>query len=64
MLHRRLILFRRCVANLHLSQPAAAASKNGFDRYGDPRDPKVNAVDWAEQIPFSETRNILAALMW
>lgn len=24
---------------------------------GDPRDPKVDAVDWVERIPFSETRN-------
>jgi soluble lytic murein transglycosylase len=25
--------------------------------YGDPRDPKVVAVDWVERIPLSETRN-------
>jgi soluble lytic murein transglycosylase len=25
--------------------------------YGDPRDPHVDAVDWAERIPFAETRN-------
>jgi soluble lytic murein transglycosylase len=25
--------------------------------YGDPRDPRVDAVDWVERIPFSETRN-------
>ena len=25
--------------------------------YGDPRDPNVDPVDWAERIPFSETRN-------
>jgi soluble lytic murein transglycosylase len=25
--------------------------------YGDPRDPNVDAVDWVERIPFSETRN-------
>jgi soluble lytic murein transglycosylase len=25
--------------------------------YGDPRDPKVVAIDWVERIPFSETRN-------
>src|SRR3954454_21173564 len=24
---------------------------------GDPRDPAVDAVDWVERIPFSETRN-------
>jgi len=26
-------------------------------RYGDPRDPNVDAIDWIERIPFSETRN-------
>jgi len=26
-------------------------------RYGDPRDPNVDAVDWVERIPFAETRN-------
>jgi peptidoglycan lytic transglycosylase len=25
--------------------------------YGDPRDPSVDAIDWVERIPFSETRN-------
>lgn len=25
--------------------------------YGDPRDPKVDPVDWVERIPFTETRN-------
>jgi soluble lytic murein transglycosylase len=25
--------------------------------YGDPRDPNVDAIDWVERIPFSETRN-------
>jgi soluble lytic murein transglycosylase len=25
--------------------------------HGDPRDPKVDAVDWVERIPFAETRN-------
>jgi soluble lytic murein transglycosylase len=25
--------------------------------YGDPRDPRVDAVDWVERIPLSETRN-------
>nr|AAF04319.1 putative soluble lytic transglycosylase precursor [Bradyrhizobium japonicum] len=35
--------------------------KKWVDRYGDPRDPKVDAVDWVELIPFSETRNYAAA---
>ena len=26
-------------------------------RFGDPRDPNVDPVDWVERIPFSETRN-------
>ncbi len=34
-----------------------------IDRYGDPRDPKVDAVDWVEQIPFSETRNYVQRIM-
>src|SRR4030095_7581513 len=31
--------------------------KKWVERYGDPRDPKVDAVDWVELIPFSETRH-------
>ena len=26
-------------------------------RYGDPRKPEVDPVDWVERIPFAETRN-------
>jgi soluble lytic murein transglycosylase len=37
--------------------------KKWIDRYGDPRDPKVDAVDWVEQIPFSETRNYVMRIM-
>jgi soluble lytic murein transglycosylase len=33
------------------------------ERYGDPRDPKVDAIDWVEQIPFSETRNYVQRIM-
>ncbi len=33
------------------------------ERYGDPRDPKVDAVDWVELIPFSETRNYVQRVM-
>jgi soluble lytic murein transglycosylase len=32
-------------------------------RYGDPRDPKVDPVDWVERIPFSETRNYVQRVM-
>ena len=34
-----------------------------IDRYGDPREPKVDAVDWVELIPFSETRNYVQRIM-
>jgi soluble lytic murein transglycosylase len=34
-----------------------------IDRYGDPRDPRVDAVDWVELIPFSETRNYVQRIM-
>jgi len=27
------------------------------ERYGDPRDPAVDPIDWVENIPFTETRN-------
>jgi soluble lytic murein transglycosylase len=32
-------------------------------RYGDPRDPSVDPVDWVEQIPFSETRTYAQRVM-
>jgi soluble lytic murein transglycosylase len=31
--------------------------------YGDPRDPKIDPVDWVERIPFSETRNYVERVM-
>jgi soluble lytic murein transglycosylase len=31
--------------------------KEWIEQYGDPRNPKVDPVDWIERIPFSETRN-------
>ena len=31
--------------------------------YGDPRDPKVDPVDWVERLPFSETRNYVMRVM-
>ncbi|GJD52921.1 Membrane-bound lytic murein transglycosylase F [Methylobacterium crusticola] len=31
--------------------------KKWIDAYGDPRDPRIDAVDWVERIPFTETRN-------
>ena len=32
-------------------------------RYGDPRDPSVDPIDWVERIPFSETRNYVQRVM-
>jgi soluble lytic murein transglycosylase len=32
-------------------------------RYGDPRSPQVDPVDWVELIPFSETRNYVQRVM-
>lgn len=34
-----------------------------IEKYGDPRDPKVDTVDWVERIPFSETRNYVQRIM-
>jgi len=31
--------------------------------YGDPRDPNVDAVNWIERIPFTETRNYVQRIM-
>lgn len=34
-----------------------------MDRFGDPRSPNVDPVDWIERIPFSETRNYVQRVM-
>lgn len=34
-----------------------------IDRYGDPRSPDVDPVDWVELIPYSETRNYVQRVM-
>lgn len=34
-----------------------------ISRYGDPRDPDVDVLDWVERIPFSETRNYVQRVM-
>jgi soluble lytic murein transglycosylase len=31
--------------------------------HGDPRNPKVDAVDWVERIPLAETRNYVQRVM-
>jgi len=35
----------------------AGRVKQWIDAYGDPRNPGVDAIDWVERIPFTETRN-------
>jgi soluble lytic murein transglycosylase len=37
--------------------------KEWIERYGDPRDPKVDPVDWVERIPFPETRNYVQRIL-
>jgi soluble lytic murein transglycosylase len=37
--------------------------KEWIARYGDPRDPKVDPIDWVERIPFAETRNYVQRVM-
>jgi len=32
-------------------------------KYGDPRDPKIDPIDWVERIPLSETRNYLQRVL-
>jgi soluble lytic murein transglycosylase len=32
-------------------------------QYGDPRDPKVDPIDWVERIPFAETRNYVQRII-
>ena len=32
-------------------------------QFGDPRDPKVDVVDWIERIPFQETREYVAKVL-
>ena len=32
-------------------------------KFGDPRDPKVDPVDWVERIPIMETRNYVQRVM-
>jgi soluble lytic murein transglycosylase len=38
-------------------------ARQWIKEYGDPRDPKVDIVDWVERIPFSETRYYVQRVM-
>jgi soluble lytic murein transglycosylase len=37
--------------------------RDWVNRFGDPRDPKIDPIDWVERIPFSETRNYVQRVM-
>jgi soluble lytic murein transglycosylase len=37
--------------------------KKWIEAYGDPRKQEVDAIDWVERIPFSETRNYVQRVM-
>jgi soluble lytic murein transglycosylase len=37
--------------------------KEWIERFGDPRDPKVDPIDWVERIPFAETRNYVQRII-
>jgi soluble lytic murein transglycosylase len=37
--------------------------KEWIAKYGDPRNPKVDPIDWVERIPFSETRNYVQRVL-
>ena len=37
--------------------------KQWIERYGDPRDPNIDPIDWVERIPFSETRNYVQRVL-
>jgi soluble lytic murein transglycosylase len=34
-----------------------------IERYGDPRDPRVDTVDWIERVPFNETRGYIQRVL-
>lgn len=38
-------------------------ARQWIEAYGDPRDPKVDPVDWVERIPIAETRNYVQRIM-
>jgi len=42
---------------------AAAGSSNGWRSTAIRVDPKIDAVDWVERIPFAETRNYVERVM-
>jgi len=37
--------------------------RDWVQRYGDPRDGRIDPVDWVERIPFTETRNYVQRVL-
>jgi soluble lytic murein transglycosylase len=37
--------------------------KEWIEKYGDPRDPRIDPIDWVERIPFAETRNYVQRVL-
>ncbi|MEE2692777.1 MAG: transglycosylase SLT domain-containing protein [Pseudomonadota bacterium] len=60
-------LMERFNGSLVMTFAAYNAGVNRVDqwvgRYGDPRSPEVDPIDWVEQIPFSETRNYVQRVL-
>jgi soluble lytic murein transglycosylase len=38
-------------------------AKEWIEQYGDPRNPKIDPIDWIERIPISETRNYVQRIL-
>ena len=38
-------------------------AREWIEQYGDPRDPKIDPIDWIERIPISETRNYVERVL-
>ena len=38
-------------------------ARQWISRYGDPRDPEVDPIDWVERIPIAETRNYVQRII-
>lgn len=60
-------LINRFGGSYALAIAAYNAGPNRVDQWlvenGDPRDPKIDAIDWVEMIPFGETRNYVQRVL-
>lgn len=51
------------VMSLAAYNAGARRVEEWVERFGDPRSPQVDAIDWVENIPYSETRNYVQRVM-